>query len=155
MNTSNRTWPRLKKLTEWGYAYTVQHAVYTNKARWVVRTKDGLRYEHILVWEKHHGMKLPKGWVVHHKDGEPLNNSIENLQAMTHAEHNSLHKRGVMRSHVLTPSGVEGRQCNECLVIKPLSEFPKNGTSLAGTPVYRPTCRTCGTSRQRLNHPKR
>lgn len=41
--------------------------------------------EHRLIWEKHNG-KLPNGCVIHHKDGNSLNNSIENLEAITRGE---------------------------------------------------------------------
>ena len=34
---------------------------------------------------------LPKGWVVHHKDLNPLNDSLDNLVRMTRSEHNALH----------------------------------------------------------------
>ena len=57
-----------RKETEWGSPYTVQHSHCSNKSRWAVWTKDGVRYEHILIWEKHRGRKLPKDWVIHHKD---------------------------------------------------------------------------------------
>ncbi len=46
---------------------------------------------YIVVWETHHGA-IPKGCVVHHKDRNPLNDSIENLQLMTRAEHILEHK---------------------------------------------------------------
>ena len=43
--------------------------------------------EHVLVWERHHGVSLPKGWHVHHKNGDKLDNRPENLEAMTHQKH--------------------------------------------------------------------
>lgn len=48
------------------------------------------RSKHILVWEQLNG-PLPKGWVVHHKDGNGHNNDISNLQAMSRGEHTALH----------------------------------------------------------------
>jgi hypothetical protein len=36
--------------------------------------------------------------VVHHVDNNPLNNDINNLQAMTRSEHSSLHNKGSKRS---------------------------------------------------------
>lgn len=45
---------------------------------------------HIYVWEKHNG-KVPKGYYVHHIDGNKTNNSIENLQLITPKEHNQHH----------------------------------------------------------------
>lgn len=144
------TWPKLRKPTEWGPAYTVQHAIYTNKARWVVRTVNGLVYEHILIWQKHHGRKLPRGWVVHHIDEDPLNNDVTNLEAMPHGKHNSLHRLRIMKSHVVTSCGSEAKKCRACGKTKSLDLFPRNGTSAAGTLVYRPACRECDKLRQRL-----
>lgn len=142
------TWPKLRKPTEWGPARTTQHAIYSDKARWVVRTPNGLKYEHILVWEKYHGRKLPRGWVVHHKDENPLNNDISNLEAMPHAAHNSIHRLRIMKSHVVTQCGSEGKKCKGCGATRTLDLFAKNGRSAAGTPVYRPTCRDCDKLRQ-------
>jgi len=48
----------------------------------------------IAAWEKHTGKKLPTGYVVHHKDGNPENNSPSNLIAISKAKSNALHKKG-------------------------------------------------------------
>lgn len=37
--------------------------------------------EHRAIWEKAHG-KIPKGWVVHHLNGDMMDNSLENLAAV-------------------------------------------------------------------------
>lgn len=42
-------------------------------------------------WERAYG-PVPKGMVIHHKDRNPLNDSLENLQAMTRAEHAREHE---------------------------------------------------------------
>ena len=46
---------------------------------------------HHLVWEKHYGKKVPKGYHVHHKDENKTNNNINNLQLMSASEHRKLH----------------------------------------------------------------
>jgi hypothetical protein len=51
------------------------------------------KYLHRLVYEKHYG-EIPKGHVVHHINGNKLDNSIENLELMTLKEHVSHHCRG-------------------------------------------------------------
>jgi hypothetical protein len=40
----------------------------------------------LLVWERAHG-PIPKGFVIHHLDRDPLNDAITNLQLQTRAEH--------------------------------------------------------------------
>ncbi len=51
------------------------------------------KYLHRLIWEEHYG-EIPKGYVIHHKDKNPQNNCILNLQLMTKEEHISLHTQG-------------------------------------------------------------
>lgn len=41
---------------------------------------------HRAVWEKEHG-PIPDGREIHHIDGNPLNNTLENLECLTPAEH--------------------------------------------------------------------
>lgn len=44
-----------------------------------------------LVIEKHFQRKLKKDEIVHHKNENPLDNRISNLQIMEKSEHNSFH----------------------------------------------------------------
>lgn len=74
------------------------HAVYREKGTGTVSTGykkyfiNGRKAsEHRLVWEKHNG-PIPEGYVIHHKDGNGLNNSIDNLEMMTRSEHARYHK---------------------------------------------------------------
>lgn len=51
------------------------------------------RYEvHRAIMEQHLGRKLTSDEIVHHKDGNKLNNSIENLEILTRSEHINLHR---------------------------------------------------------------
>lgn len=47
--------------------------------------------EHKFVFEKHYGIKVPRGFLVHHKDKNKMNNSIENLEMMTYKQHSRFH----------------------------------------------------------------
>lgn len=53
--------------------------------------------EHRLIAEKSFGIKLKNNQVVHHIDGDKLNNSPDNLEVMTLAEHTSLHHKGISK----------------------------------------------------------
>lgn len=45
---------------------------------------------HRYVWEQAYG-PVPEGYVVHHVNHDKLDNRLENLQLMTHAEHSRHH----------------------------------------------------------------
>lgn len=52
----------------------------------------GKKRLHRLIWEKFNG-PIPKGHHIHHKDRNKLNNSIDNLECMSHADHLRLHMK--------------------------------------------------------------
>jgi len=41
--------------------------------------------------------------------------------------------------------------CTACKKLKPLTEFHKNGTTVAGTPKYKSNCKSCISSKNRQN----
>lgn len=51
------------------------------------------QYIHRACWEAYNG-PIPSGHVVHHIDGDPLNNGIENLACILQGEHTRLHRAG-------------------------------------------------------------
>ena len=54
----------------------------------------GFVREHILLMcEKFGWTELPKGYEVHHKDGDKLNNSLDNLVVLTKSEHAKVHSQ--------------------------------------------------------------
>lgn len=50
-------------------------------------------YEHQYIWELHNGI-IPENCVIHHIDGNKLNNNISNLQCISRSEHNKIHNLG-------------------------------------------------------------
>lgn len=59
---------------------------------------NGYAREHILIVASAFGLDAVKGKVVHHKNGDKLDNRIENLQIMTMAEHNKIHNYEKVRN---------------------------------------------------------
>lgn len=53
------------------------------------------RHEHRVVAEQKIGRRLKRGEVVHHIDGNHLNNHPDNLEVMSQREHMRLHEMGV------------------------------------------------------------
>lgn len=56
----------------------------------MIRIGNKFFEEHKVVWKKHYG-KIPKGYDIHHRDFNKLNNSVENLKCMKHGDHTKLH----------------------------------------------------------------
>src|ERR1035437_7181431 len=54
--------------------------------------------EHVYIMEKHLNRKLLKHEIVHHKDGNRLNNTLDNLEVMTRSAHSKLHNTGKVRT---------------------------------------------------------
>ena len=46
---------------------------------------------HVAIWEHEHGMAVPPGCVIHHKDWCKTNNSVENLTCVTIEGHEEIH----------------------------------------------------------------
>jgi hypothetical protein len=54
-------------------------------------TVDGRSvYEHRVLWEQAFG-PIPAGHHIHHKDEDPRNNSLDNLECLPHAVHTAHH----------------------------------------------------------------
>lgn len=58
---------------------------------------------HRLIWEDFYGCEVPKGFVIHHKNGDKLDNCILNLQLMRDKEHRSFHNTGKDNSNENNP----------------------------------------------------
>lgn len=92
VKTRNRQ-DQLKALAQSGYKYP--SGSINGNWKGGVTYQDGYRLikieskyikEHRYVWEQTHG-KIPKGWVVHHLNGNKLDNRLENLIAVPRTHH--------------------------------------------------------------------
>ena len=52
------------------------------------------RLLHRLIYEDYYGIEIPSNCVIHHINGNKLDNRISNLQMMTKEEHGKLHNTG-------------------------------------------------------------
>lgn len=77
---------------------------------------------HRIIWKCVNG-EIPEGYDIHHIDGNPLNNSIYNLELIEHKEHISKHKSGITfssehkkklsESHKGKQSWIKGKHHND------------------------------------------
>jgi len=56
---------------------------------------NGVEALHREVWKEHNG-EIPDGHHIHHKDGDPTNNNIENLECVTPKEHATKHPENIL-----------------------------------------------------------
>lgn len=73
---------------------------------WQVMTAEGPRYEHRVVMEEALGRKLLRSEHVHHINHDGLDNRLENLELLNHAEH--------MTAELTLPAGRWTRRWNAC-----------------------------------------
>jgi hypothetical protein len=70
--------------------------------RWWVTCRDGSRIAYSrAVMAAHVGRLLTPAEIVHHRDGDPTNDALSNLQIVTRAEHIAIHMAGLLASRGL------------------------------------------------------
>ena len=74
------------------------------------RFRNGKGYEHKMVYEYFSGTKIQDGYIVHHKDGNKLNNEYENLELMSSKEHKIIHMDDTIRRFCKTSDGQMGEK---------------------------------------------
>lgn len=68
-----------------------------DKGYYVIKTsKEGNHNQplHRLIYENFYGFKIPDGFIIHHKNGNKLDNCILNLQLLNNKEHRHIHGSG-------------------------------------------------------------
>lgn len=80
----------IRKLDKNGYVRLIGNGT-KDMPDYAKMTNQGGIYEHHQVWYENTGHVVQDGEVVHHKDLNKQNNSFDNLQLMTDAEHKLLH----------------------------------------------------------------
>lgn len=119
------------------YGYDEEGHILSNKnskgdyLRAILRGEDGKRKRsasiHVLVYENFIG-KIPKGYDVHHKNGNKQDNRLENLELLTKKEH-------VLKTHEQYPDNYNGmNHYNKYVKPKEICMFDLDGYYLASFP---------------------
>lgn len=74
---------------------------------------NGYAYEHLVVWCAAGNPRPPRGWIIHHRNGNKTDNRLENLEAMPRGQHSAEHlaeeKRRCPDTGRLLPKRAAGR----------------------------------------------
>jgi hypothetical protein len=54
---------------------------------------------HRLIWQSVYG-PIPKGYEIHHRDGNKMNNEIANLSLLKHGDHTSFHSKNTTHTEL-------------------------------------------------------
>lgn len=91
--TYNRGWIELKNLNPYDSLVALNTSINDNYL-----VINGQKKEHNFIYEEITKTKIKKGYVIHHKDKNKLNNDIDNLQCLSNSNHMKLHAIEYMKS---------------------------------------------------------
>lgn len=95
--------------------------------------------EHRWIWQQRHG-PIPKDYVIHHKNGNKLDNRLENLDLMSRPTHSGHHSPRTWNA--------DGKVCKGCEHFLPLTRFYCYPNK-KGRMVVQPRCKSCHNRRPR------
>lgn len=94
---------------------------------------------HEYVWETHNHCKKPKGFFIHHKDGNKQNNDIANLKLVTDSTHKRIHSFWIMNEN----QEFIAKLCSKCGKILPLNNFYNRNDYGRGYSTPSVRCKLC------------
>ena len=113
----------------------------------VITVGDRRIKEHRHVMQVFLGRELERTELVHHIDGDKLNNTLENLLLVSRPDH--------LRDHHASFRNGTHKECTACHEIKPRGEFNRKPSPGGRGDPHASKCRACMVSVQRRQYLKR
>ena len=117
------------------------HRVYYSAPRKIRPT-----FLHRAIWEFHNG-QIPRGYVIHHIDGNPLNNDLENLVCLSRKHHGEEHpfseERYTRQVEHLNEIRQKARDWHKSAEGQAWHKKHGNGGSHKSRQTYRKICKMC------------
>jgi hypothetical protein len=73
------------------YQNNLEYERLRSRTRYYARREIENRRRYQDIWEQHFRVKIPEGYVIHHKDQDTSNNNPTNLLACPRSIHNEIH----------------------------------------------------------------
>lgn len=110
---------------------------YDDKGYARIRVDKKYRHCHLIAWEDANGKK-PKGYDIHHKNEDPSDFSLENLELLSKVDHRRLHS-----GWIKTDGKWSHKPCYNCKRILPLESFYKRSNNMRWGDTPCPKCKEC------------
>ena len=89
-NNLGKKFPKGSKHPDWNGGYK-HNKTKSGKVYLLIKVGGRWVFEHRVIYEKYIGRNLNRDEIVHHKDGNSLNNKLSNLELIGWGEHTKIH----------------------------------------------------------------
>ena len=113
----------------------------------VIDGKPILEHRHLM--EQHLGRSLLSTEICHHRNFDPADNRIKNLEILTRAEHLAAHRTKHYGKKPKFYRSDTHKQCSQCKAIKPREDFYPRKPQPRDKEPHRSECKQCSKAAAR------